>query len=154
MAVASYFKPRSSVIVPNVSWGFGIHECDILCVTKSGYLYEIEIKISRSDLRADSKKRHGHISDKIRNLWFAIPKNLEYAESFVPPRAGILIIQKTPSGRLVCHEARKPVTSRSAPKVSAEQAYAVARLGALRVWSLKEKILKIRQNQKDQPNGQ
>ncbi len=60
----------SFAIVPRVIAGLGYHEeqsynfvkvidheCDLLCITNSGYLTEIEIKISVSDLRADFKKK-------------------------------------------------------------------------------------------------
>jgi len=57
-AVAKYFNFRKNLIVPNVSWGFNIHECDLLIVRKSGYAIEVEIKISKSDFKADFKKIH------------------------------------------------------------------------------------------------
>lgn len=43
------------VIMPNVyvdNW----NECDALCVLRSGYTHEVEIKITRSDFKADFKK--------------------------------------------------------------------------------------------------
>ena len=36
------------------------HECDMLVLSKSGYLTEIEIKRSWADFLADFKKRHTH----------------------------------------------------------------------------------------------
>ena len=58
VVVAQYFDPRRNVIVPNVWWGWGLrHECDLVVMTKTGYAYEVEIKVSRSDLKADLKKR-------------------------------------------------------------------------------------------------
>jgi hypothetical protein len=44
-----YFNYRQNIIVSNVSWGLGIHECDLLIITKSGYATEVEIKVSLSD---------------------------------------------------------------------------------------------------------
>lgn len=47
---------RKNIIVPNVSFGMyfkgygALHECDLLCLSKSGYATEIEIKIIKSDL--------------------------------------------------------------------------------------------------------
>jgi len=58
--VAQYFGPRECIIVPNISWGINIHECDLLIIRKSGYGIEVEIKISKSDLIADAKKGHHH----------------------------------------------------------------------------------------------
>ena len=70
LAVAHYFDPRRNIIVPNVWWGMGFnYECDLLVLTKAGYAYEVEIKTTKSDLKADLKKEHGHKSDKIRKLF-------------------------------------------------------------------------------------
>ena len=35
-------------------------ESDFFCITKSGYAIEVEIKISRSDFKADFKKEEKH----------------------------------------------------------------------------------------------
>lgn len=45
IACARYFNPRKNVIVPNVSWGMALHECDILVMTPAGVAYEVECKI-------------------------------------------------------------------------------------------------------------
>ena len=76
LAVAKYFNPRQNHDIPNVSWGFNIHECDLLILTKSKFLYEVEIKISRADLIKDKDKGHKHKHKKIRKLYFAIPENM------------------------------------------------------------------------------
>ncbi len=68
-ALATYFDPRRNLIVPNVWWGMGLnHECDLMVMTRSGYVYEVEIKTSKADLVRDLKKPHGHGDDKIRKL--------------------------------------------------------------------------------------
>ena len=39
--------------------GHGLSECDVISISKSDYIYEYEIKISRSDFKADfNKKKH------------------------------------------------------------------------------------------------
>jgi hypothetical protein len=92
--VANYFDYRRNLIVPNASWGVGLHECDLLILSQRNYATEVEIKISRSDLRADLKKSHGHNSVKIKNLWFAVPFELvPDAAELAPLRAGILGIR-------------------------------------------------------------
>jgi len=50
------FDGGLKIIVPNavMSWG----ECDLLTMTKAGYLREYEIKLSKADFLADRKKRH------------------------------------------------------------------------------------------------
>lgn len=41
----------------NVKYLFSDWECDVLSLNKVGYLTEFEVKISKSDFKADSKKR-------------------------------------------------------------------------------------------------
>lgn len=48
------FKRRYLVTVPNCTWTG--HECDLLVVTENLRIIDIEIKISRADLKADAKK--------------------------------------------------------------------------------------------------
>jgi hypothetical protein len=55
LRIAYYFGNRSHIIVPNVSWGLMMYECDLLVMPKSGHLYEVEIKVSKGDLIADKK---------------------------------------------------------------------------------------------------
>lgn len=57
IAIAKMFNYRMNVIVPNVSWGLGLRcECDLLIVSQRRYATEIEIKVSKSDIKADKKK--------------------------------------------------------------------------------------------------
>lgn len=78
---SSLFYCRRWVVVPRVSWGLESHECDILALSSSNYAHEIEIKISISDLKADFKKHHQHISrdNKIKCLWYAAPVEMQAA---------------------------------------------------------------------------
>lgn len=48
------FQRKSIVLVPNCNWTG--HECDLLVVTKDLRIIDVEVKISRSDLKADAKK--------------------------------------------------------------------------------------------------
>ncbi|WP_208280128.1 hypothetical protein [Massilia oculi] len=48
------FKRRYLVAVPNCTWTG--HECDLLVVTDDLRIIDVEVKISRADLRADAKK--------------------------------------------------------------------------------------------------
>jgi len=50
----NYFQRRHLVVVPNCGWTG--NECDLLVVTKNLRIIDVEIKISRADLRADAKK--------------------------------------------------------------------------------------------------
>ena len=57
IALARFINPRVNLVVPNVSWGFFNHECDLISISKSGFATEYEIKVSKSDLKADKKKK-------------------------------------------------------------------------------------------------
>lgn len=132
-ALSNYFKPRVNMLIPNVSWGFGIHECDVLMITKSGYLNEIEIKISASDLKKDADKPHKHQSKRIKNLYFAIPYYLEPLIEYIPERAGVLSFSRLCTYPKVIREPK----SQDVRKVTDAELLTLYRLAALRVWDLK-----------------
>jgi len=148
-ALSTYFNYRQNLIVPNVSWGMSLHECDLLIVSKAGYLTEVEIKVTRADLRADAKKWHGHNSDAIKRLFFALPDYLESIDciDMVPERAGIIIIKPKDNvpGEYPysprCREIRPAQRNKVAGKITDTDRYKVARLGALRIWRLKKKLI-------------
>lgn len=137
VAVARHFHTLTHVIVPNVSWGMFGYELD-LCVlnVRSLYASEVEIKISKSDLKRDLLKRHEHDRNRnlIKQLWFAMPEKMNGCFEFVPERAGIMLVGR--NGRVMV--ARNPMSNKLARKWSYEDAFKLARLGTLRVWNLKE----------------
>jgi len=138
IAVANYFNIRQNLIVPNISWGLFIHECDLLVITKAGYAWEVEIKVSRSDLIKDKEKRHGHFDKRIKDLYFAMPEAMEKDIEHVPERAGIILV----NDRLRCKTLRKPQSNKNAIPFTDKEKFQVARLGALRIWGLKKKLTK------------
>ena len=138
--LAAYFNIRTHLIVPNVSWGLSIHECDLLILSKAGYATEIEIKISKSDLKKDKFKNHGHLSKKIKNFYYAVPEaiNVEFVKEHIPERAGIIVVNA--KGR--CKIVRKCIVNKDAVKIDDKERYKMARLGALRIWNLKKNVVK------------
>ena len=54
----------------------GYYEADFLYITKGDYLYEVEIKISISDFRADQKKDKYHDHPDVRGLYYFVPNEL------------------------------------------------------------------------------
>ncbi len=158
IALAAHFNHRQNLIVPNVHWGFFIHEIDLLVLTKAGYAYEIEIKISKADLVKDKGKEHQHRDSqgRIKYLYFAIPESLKAEIVHVPDRAGIITVKKYMAkwGRyggngyetyekeaFDCQVMRQP-EALGKYRFSDSERYDIARLGALRIWSLKDKLLK------------
>lgn len=141
LVLSRYFSYTKNLIVPNVSWGLNMHEVDLLIISKSGYATEVEIKISKSDLKADLDKRHKHYDERIKYLYFALPSKLrEAALEFVPERAGIILLNNTDTTHspLSVEIIRKPVMQK-ARKLTEKEMYKAARLGALRIWGLKTK---------------
>jgi hypothetical protein len=135
IALAEYFNYRRCLIVPNISYGMFNHECDLLVVTKAGYAWEVEIKTSRSDLRADAKKHHQHNSQKISRLYFAIPEKLRKDIDLIPARAGVIVVRS----RYACELLRVPERMHKYRFTPAEH-FRVAELATLRIWGLKETI--------------
>ena len=141
--LASHFDFRQKLIVPNVSWGLWIdhkplHECDLLICTQNNYLWEVEIKISMSDLKADKKKSHGHYHKAIKRLYFAVPENFKNYEKHIPNRAGIITVGEDGPCKIV----RKAKENKKAMSISNKQKAHLAHLGAMRIWGLKRKVNK------------
>lgn len=144
ITLSSWFDYRQNLIVPNVHWGMNMHECDLLIISKAGYVTECEIKVSRYDLVKDREKKHGHDDPNIKYLYFALPDYLVSCIDLVPERAGILLVRadKGPDdyGPRV-KRLRAPTARKHARKMTDSYRYKVARLGALRIWRLKRKLL-------------
>lgn len=64
------FKRRYLVAVPNCNWTG--HECDLLVVTENLRIIDVEIKISRADLKADAKKEK----------WWRRPYNWNFTSEY------------------------------------------------------------------------
>ena len=147
IALSNYFNRRFNLIVPNVSWGMFNHECDLIIMTPAGYASEVEIKISKADLVRDKFKRHNHESHKIKYLYFAVPEFLkDVVEEHIPQRSGILIVKKTNTWVGV-RQIKKPTCISNPYKFTDRDRYQLARLGALRIWTLKQNIINLKRLQ-------
>ena len=143
--VANYFDWRKNVIVSNVFWGFGLnYEADLMVLTKSNHLYEVELKTSIQDLRNDLKKRVFHNSKRTKYLYFAMPEELiEEAKRILPKEVGLLSAVRRncrdnnidANRYIVC--VRKPKQRRSEP-ISDKDCFKLARLGTMRIWGRKQ----------------
>ena len=139
IAVAKFLNLKANIIVPNVRYGMDFqHECDIFMITKSGYGYEVEIKISKQDLMRDFKKKNGHKSNKIGRLFYAMPEYMEDCISLIPEYAGILIAKRC-DGKVECYKVRNAKKTSSYRFTEKEQMH-LARLGTMRIWKLKKLI--------------
>lgn len=148
VAVSLKFGVRTNIIVPNISWGLaGMHECDVFIIKSSGYCVEVEIKRSKSDLLADFKKGHHHKDRRIKEFYYCFPESmLKTCEELIPKEAGIITCKRYENG-VYARFHRDPIPRFGALKLSKEEQLKVAKLGTMRIWSLKQKIIKL-QNDK------
>ena len=142
LVLSDHFGTRRNLIIPNVYWSFFNHEVDLLVLTPAGYAWEIEIKVSKADLKKDALKWHNHSDRKIKALWFALPEYLMDCVEFIPERAGIIKVTSDFAGNLNCEKFRNPKLNGSY-KFSDKQRQNLTRLAALRIWTLKRRILKL-----------
>lgn len=143
IAVVNLLDYRRHEIVPNVSWGIVNHECDLLCLDGNGRFTEIEIKISRSDLKADFSKTHNHSSKMISRLVYAVPSEiLDTAIELCPKHCGIIEVTTTDGKydtkvfeahwyRMCRHNGNRPT------EIQINQ---FRRLGLMRIWTLKQHL--------------
>ena len=146
IAIADYYGIRQYTVIPNISWGLGVHECDLLIMSKSGYCTEVEIKVSKADLIKDNEKEHGHKSDKIQALFFAVPLELkDIALQHIPKHAGLFTIEYRPNNKVKKYIVNcvKPTTiNKVARKLTDVEKLQFYRLGCMRIWGLKKKLVK------------
>lgn len=145
VAVAEAFGVRNHIIVPNVSWGFfASHEADMVLITKSNYLIEVEIKRSWSDFLADFKKTTTHDEGKVMYKYFAVPESLtDKVKTYLVENKhqdwGIIQYHETGTAWIV----RQPKNFGSTDhrkKLFLEEQLAIARLGCMRIWKLKSDL--------------
>jgi hypothetical protein len=136
IAVARFFDYRINIIVPNVSWGLGLHECDLLIVSTKGYATEVEIKTSVADIKADLKKRHEHHSEKIRQFSFAVPEDLACSQH-LPTDCGLITV----SPEMKCTVIRPPRINSKARRLTDKEINKLLHLGCMRIWHLKEAVM-------------
>ena len=89
--------------------GLGLQECDVITISKSDFIYEYEIKISRADFKKDfNKTKHSLITEgkfikELKNeilylvpnyFYFVVPENLISIDE-IPIYAGLIYITKT-----------------------------------------------------------
>ncbi|MCG2586516.1 hypothetical protein [Massilia sp. TS11] len=156
------FKSRYLMAVPNCIWTG--HECDLLVVTDDLRLIDVEVKISRADLKADAKKtkwwetyffdpsigRHTRRDPplprshppKVWKHYYAMPKEIwsKDLESCLPsPTSGVILLDRDsyprpPGASMNVGVARRATPNRDAQPITAQAAVDIARLASLRMW--------------------
>ena len=148
IAMIKEFNPRQNIVVPNVSWSmFNRMECDLVVLSKDNYATEIEIKITKSDLKADAKKRHEHKHPLLARNFFAVPYHLEdVALETIPEHCGLYVITPVTYRHGSMHTrhavtlVRRAKRNKDAIQWTADKRCKLARLGTLRILGLKQTI--------------
>lgn len=150
VAIAKHFDIRKNIIVFGVTEISGLvqHECDVLIMARNGYLTEVEIKRSYTDFLNEFKKSHNHLDDtvqKIHKFYYCVPKSI--VEKVIAKLIemewqcdGVYSYNEDEDIRLSWHKVELPYKARLARKLFIEEQLQLARLGAMRVVALKEKL--------------
>lgn len=147
------------VLVDNCNWTG--HECDVLGVTTDLRIIDVEVKISRADLKADAGKdkwwhrqwggynpaTRGYDKPpdiarewpvKVWKHYYALPADIwrdELIAALPSPRSGVLLLKLQVGGAPVvvqCH--RRATPNKDATKLTAANVMDIARLANLRMW--------------------
>ena len=145
LALMQYFNFTQNLIVPNVSYGLGLHECDLLVVRKTRWAIEIEIKITKQDFLNDLKKMHGHIDkeNRIKEFYFAMPDYIyEQVKELMPKNAGVIVCRQ--QGKNVrCKTAKKAKKIKNSRKLTENEYLKLLQLGCMRIYNLKKRIFEL-----------
>lgn len=153
LAILGEFDYRANLIVPNITNQMALlkFETDMIVVKPSGVAYGFEIKVTKSDLKADLKKPQiinaktyangvERYYGKFKHFYYAVPDYLEQdALEIIPEFCGLWVFKKS----LVGDRIVKSFKLAKSPKKlfnyhwSDKERYEVARLGTMRISGLK-----------------
>ncbi len=128
---------RYSCVV-NVSYGFLNHEADLIIMNGTRRLYEVEIKTTLADLKADFKKKHHHDDPKIERLFYAVPAPLlEKAQQIIPEQYGIISVnlERRPRFNFLTAERVREAKKLREYQLDPTQVIQLLRLGTMRYWT-------------------
>ena len=136
-------KRGHQIAVPNTylyNW-----EADLISITRSNFVHEYEVKISKSDFRADENKKAKHrtlcenksATHSPKHFWYVSPADLIPLDE-IPDHAGLIYIVKR----------NRPSIIKKAPILSKEPATEkqIKKLllgSSWRYWAMREKLDKI-----------
>ena len=98
-ALAMYLYEKQHSPITSHFTGSGLGECDMISISKSDYIYEYEVKISRSDFKADFKKEKHKLMLEGKSAIDNIEKTFYYTPNyfnFVVP-TGLISIEEVPN---------------------------------------------------------
>ena len=122
-----FMEKPNNLVFPNTY--IGKFEADLIEITRSGYAYEYEVKISRSDFKADANKhftvgyfeKTTHLKSeqtkggtRVNHFYYVVPRDLLTADD-VPAFAGLIYANQHETRRMSFHIIKK------APKLSKDK---------------------------------
>ncbi len=154
-ALVSQFFGKFGIVCPNCYWTG--YECDLLVVHHTLRLIDVEIKVSRSDLKIDREKdkwwrREQHLwsgdmgppaprlgrdwPPKVWKHYYVLPADVWKPElvAAIPPFSGVLTIRESHGGSIYVESVRRVTANRGAAPISAGAAMEIARLVNARYW--------------------
>ena len=140
------WNKRSDIMIPNLSWGLLRYEADFVIVDKKGFLTEVEIKRSLSDLKADFKKVHKHDDPLVFAFYYCLPMSIRakalavIREHFAPDNLPAVIYYDE-NGKLELSR-YGGIPNRGGRRLTLEERLTVTRLLSIRYWNEKEKARK------------
>lgn len=143
-----------NVISFNVNgWGGNLplfHEADMIVLSKSGYLTEVEIKRSFADFKNDFKKDHQHANSKlVKNFYYCVPidiveKCIAYFEENGRFEATGFCAYCDEDNLIRFYNVNNTgKEKREFRKLTPDEMFQVARYGAMRNVTLKKKTIKL-----------
>ena len=142
---------RRVLAVPNCCWTG--NECDLLVVAPCLRIIDVEIKISRADLRADAgkdkwwhslgfwygEKPPRRARDWPHSVWkhyYCLPATVWRDDmlAVIAPTSGVLLIREARNGAPYIDSIRRARPNPDAKPIDARQAIDIARLAGLRMW--------------------
>lgn len=165
LAVARYVGIQRSLVIPNLSHSFFVHECDVVAVSAAGYMTEYEIKTSVGDLRREWSKdrwklfryyrdhppvhRYGTrdgFSTLVRRYVIVVPDAIgDKCLPLIPEDVGAGLITfaersgRPDAGLFVKRELAKPRVNTAARKVTPDERAHLGHLMALRYWGARRR---------------
>jgi len=137
--VRSVFPIPRHLCVPNVSWSLLPYEADLICVTQSGYMIEVETKISMADLKRDADKakwRYRQFHELVSRFYYAVPMALFNHPRFmdhVRDGAGVIAVDR--SNRGLIGWTKREALRTNARALTKDEQFALARVGTFRIWA-------------------
>ena len=149
VAIAKYYGLRSLVLVNNCIGVLTQREADLIHVTSSLYLEEIEIKISVADYKREFENqtegkefKHRYMRESprslIRRFYIAMPTEVyNKVSDTIPSHVGIFVVRETPGGNIFAVKTRTAKDFKNARKLEAKELMSIATMASSRLWSLK-----------------